>query len=185
MEAGDLEEMTKALKALSDKMRLRIVGLLAQRPRAVEELAAATGLSAPTISHHLGRLREAGLVASEREQYYAVYRLEHERLRRLAQRLGGRAEFVPAEALEGADAYDREVLSSFLVGGRLASIPRQRKKREAVLRYLVKQFEPGRGYSEREVNEILGAFHEDVATLRRELVSYGMLDRSQGEYRRP
>jgi biotin operon repressor len=185
MEIQELEAMVGIMKALSDVNRLRIVGLLARRPRAVEELAAATKLSAPTVSHHLSRLRAVGLVSSEREQYYTIYRLEQEPLLRLGQQLGGRtADIAPARGAEPEDAYDRGVLENFLVGGRLVSIPRQRKKREAVLRHLVKQFASGREYSEPEVNAVLGAFHEDVATLRRELVGYGMLDRNQGQYRR-
>src|SRR4051812_45499958 len=88
VESDDIAQMAAVFKALSDKMRLRIVGLLAERPRAVEELAAATGLSAPTVSHHLGRLRAAGLVSSGRDQYYAVYRLEEGKLHEVGRRLG-------------------------------------------------------------------------------------------------
>ena len=186
MKPLEFGEMVEVLKALSDANRLRIVGLLAQRPRAVEELAAATDLSAPTVSHHLSCLRSAGLVSSEREQYYAVYRLDRERLQRLGQRLAGLStELVPPDETQSPDPYDQNVLAAFLVGKRLTSIPRQRKKREVILRYLVAQFAIDRAYSEPEVNAVLGAFHDDVATLRRELVGYNLLDRSQGQYRRP
>jgi ArsR family transcriptional regulator len=183
METKELDEMTQTLKALSDKMRLQIVGLLAQQSRAVEELATALKLSPATVSHHLNRLKEAGLVTSEREQYYAMYRLDEARLQRIGQRLGGHPQrFAPST--DGADSYDQNVLDRFIVDGKLVSIPRQRKKRDVILRRLASCFEADRAYGEREVNEILGAYHEDVATLRRELIATRLLARSRGEYRR-
>ncbi len=51
------------MKALGDERRLSIVLLLAERPHAVTELQAATGLSQPLVSHHLKTLREHGLVS--------------------------------------------------------------------------------------------------------------------------
>jgi len=51
-----------------------------------------------------------------------------------------------------------------------------------VLRHIAHSFEQGTRYSERQVNEILARFHEDTATLRRELVGYGWLARERGQY---
>ena len=45
------------------------------------------------------------------------------------------------------------------------------------------RFEPGRDYSEKEVNEVLRGVHEDVAYLRRELVEHHYLERADGRYR--
>jgi hypothetical protein len=67
-----------------------------------------------------------------------------------------------------------------LPGGGLKTIPGQRKKLEAVLRYIAPAFEPGVRYSEAQVNEILKQYHEDTATLRRELVGYRFLQRTGG-----
>ena len=61
-------------------------------------------------------------------------------------------------------------------------IPRQRKKRLLLLDLLAQEFEPGRHYSEREVNEILGRFHDDTAALRRYLVDEEFMDREAGVY---
>ena len=74
------------------------------------------------------------------------------------------------------------MLRDFFDGERLRRIPAQRKKRVVVLRKLLERFERGRTYSEREVNELLGRAHEDVATLRRELVMYGFMERERGVY---
>ena len=45
---------------------------------------------------------------------------------------------------------------------------------------MLRAFEPGVRYTEKQVNEILGRFHEDTATLRQELVDYHMLAREGG-----
>src|SRR6266700_5124951 len=67
---------------------------------------------------------------------------------------------------------DARVVESFFTGeGRLRAIPAQRTKREIVLQRLAAAFEPDHTYGEREVNTILRRFHDDVATLRRELVA--------------
>jgi hypothetical protein len=79
------------------------------------------------------------------------------------------------------DAYDRKVVSDFTnPNGRLKTIPAQRKKLDAVLRQVVKAFEPGTRYSEKQVNEILSRFHDDTATLRRELVGSKLMQREGG-----
>jgi len=49
----------------------------------------------------------------------------------------------------------------------------------------VLRFSAGNRYSEKQVNLILRRFHADTATLRRELVGAGLLQRVQGEYWRP
>lgn len=73
----------------------------------------------------------------------------------------------------------------FAPDGRLRSIPAQRKKREVVLTRIAASFEPGRTYREREVNEILRRFHDDVASLRREMVVMKLLSRTRnGVYKR-
>lgn len=49
--------------------------------------------------------------------------------------------------------------------------------------HLLTRFERGREYAEREVNDILRTAHDDISTLRRELVDYRWLLRSDGVYR--
>ena len=125
----------------------------------------------------------AGLVSARAESYYNVYRLEEKVLEGIAEQFFSRNS-LPAIASEvDADAYDRKVVDDFLLPNRrLKTIPAQRKKREAILRYLVKSFEYDKQYTEQQVNEILSHFHEDTATLRRELIVYKMLARHAGLY---
>ena len=80
-----------------------------------------------------------------------------------------------------ADAYDNKVIKDYVrKDGSLKTIPAQRKKLEAILRYVVKAFEVNKRYSEKKVNEILSQYHEDTASLRRELVGYGLMKREGG-----
>jgi hypothetical protein len=107
------------------------------------------------------------------------YSLDPTALRALATPVAAGPE--PGES--GADDERPRVLRAFFDGERLRSIPAQRKKRVIVLQRLLERFTPGREYPEREVNDMLRVAHEDVATLRRELVDYGFLVRDRGIYR--
>jgi hypothetical protein len=74
------------------------------------------------------------------------------------------------------------VLRIFFVGERLATMPRRGRKRRIVLEHLAGWFEPGRRYSEAEVNDRLRVAHPDVAALRRYLVDEELLDRDADSY---
>jgi biotin operon repressor len=178
----DYSPLVTLFKALGDESRLRIVGLLAARPRAVEELASELALSASTVSHHLTRLRDAGLVQSDRDQYYQVYRFVPERLHDVAKVLLQKEAIAIPPSHDEAERYRQEVLGNFLVEGRLTKIPAQRKKREVILEFLADQFEPGRRYPEKEVNALIQRYHEDFCTLRRELIMGRLLKREAGVY---
>jgi predicted transcriptional regulator len=178
------EELVTFFKALADANRLKIVGLLAQQPYSVEQLAAILHLRPSTVSHHLSKLSEVGLVSAKADSYYNVYQLEEEALQK-TRLLFSQQDLATVIEDVDLDAYDRQVVEDYsLPDGSLKTIPAQRKKLEAVLRYVVKAFEPDVHYSEKQVNEILSRFHEDTATLRRELVGYGLMGREGdgGEY---
>ena len=177
------EQLLTFFKALADANRLKIVGLLAQQPYSVEQLAALLNLRPPTVSHHLKMLSEAGLVSARAESYYNVYQLESSALENIVKNLGTQDRLPSMAAEVDLEAYDRKVLRYILLpDGRLKVIPAQRKKREVILRHILKEFQPGVHYTEKEVNEVLVRFHEDSATLRREMISYKMMKRAEGEY---
>jgi predicted transcriptional regulator len=174
------EELVAFFKALADANRLKIVGLLAQQPYSVEQLAAILDLRPSTISHHLSKLSEVGLVSARADSYYNVYQLEQETLQK-TRLLFSQQDLAAVVENVDLDAYDRKVVEDYsTTDGRLKTIPAQRKKLEAVLRYVVTAFEPGVRYSEKQVNEVLSRYHEDTATLRRELVGYGLMQREGG-----
>ena len=82
-------------------------------------------------------------------------------------------------------SYTQKVLHAFIVDGRLTSIPAKERKRQVVLRFLAEtDFEDGREYPEREVDQRLALRHPDVAAIRRYLVDGRYLERQAGIYRR-
>lgn len=175
------EELLTFFKAMADATRLKIVGLLAKEPLSVEQLAEMLNLSASTVSHHLSKLLQAGLVSVRPESYYNIYRLELQTMERMANRMLVPETYPAAAAGADPEAYDRKVVGNFTTrDGRLKTIPAQRKKLDAILRHVVQAFEPGVRFSERQVNKILSGFHEDTATLRRELVGAHLLQREGG-----
>jgi predicted transcriptional regulator len=176
------EYLLEFFKALADEKRLQIVGLLAQRDYSVEELAAILELSSATVSHHLRRLANAGLVRAVADQHYHVYSLERDALREKSEQILSQGTLEEATENLDLDAYDRKVLHDWIEDGRLKAIPRQWKKREVILRYLVEEFEWERRYSEREVNQIISRLHDDYATLRRELIETKRLARDHDIY---
>lgn len=174
-------ELLTFFKALSDANRLKIVGLLSQQELSVEQIAEMLGLSPSTISHHLGKLTRVGLVSARPESYYNIYRLEPKTLEIMSKRLLAE-ETLPEVAAEiDLDAYDRKVVKNYTYpDGRLKDIPLQMKKLAAILKYVVKDFEFGARYTEKEVNEMLEKYHMDYALLRRELVEFGLMAREGG-----
>lgn len=175
MEADRLDRFATLFKALADPARLRILGYLAERPCAGHELAAQLSLTPPTISHHMRKLTDAGLVTATTEAQSRIYTLRTDELRLLAS--------TATAAVEQEDGDEARTLRAFFDGDRLKQIPAQRKKRVVILRHLLTRFNPGQEYVEREVNDILKVANEDFATLRRELIDYGFMTRDKGIYR--
>ena len=175
------EELVTFFKALADKNRLKIVGLLAEKSYSVEELSELLQLKPPTVSHHLAKLVEAGLVKSHSESYYNVYQLDQSVLEAKTRSMFSQQELASVASEVDADAYDKKVIKDYSRrDGSLKTLPSQRKKLEAILRYVVRAFDVGKRYSEKQVNEILSHYHEDTATLRRELVGFGLMKREGG-----
>jgi len=187
------EQLIPTFKALADRSRLRIVGLLAGGHwMAVEDLAAALDLTPGTIVHHLNRLRAAGLVESRPRPPYVEYSLQIGRLAELGARLdrierdvrSAGEEQVAADMPAWAEPKDVRVLRAFFEGDRLLSIPAQHNKRMVILRYLAETvFEQGQEYPEKEVNMRLALRHPDTASLRRYLVDEGFMSRANAIYR--
>jgi biotin operon repressor len=175
------EELVDFFKAFADANRLKIVGLLARQPYSVEELAVLLDLKASTVSHHLAKLAQIGLVSAKADSYYNIYQLDEKALQSKSRDLFSQENLAAAVVDVDADAYDNKVVKDYVrKDGSLKTIPAQRKKLEAVLRYVVKAFELNKRYSEKKVNEILSQYHEDTASLRRELVGYGLMKREGG-----
>ena len=127
-------ELVDFYKALAETNRLKIVGLLAGHAYSVEELAALLKLKPSTVSHHLAKLTQVGLVSARTESYYNVYRLEEKALEQKTRRLLSREDFSTAVEDVDLDTYDRKVIADYTrKDGSLKTIPAQQKKLEASL----------------------------------------------------
>ncbi len=184
MPPEDFETLLHFFKVLADENRLKILGILATREYSVEELAALLQLKAPTISHHLARLKEQELVKMRTEGNTHFYQLNADKLHQTSKGLLSAekvAGLVPLQDLE-SNAWEHKVLRDFFEGPALKEIPANRKKRSVVLRWLARLFIPGTRYSEAQVNEILQRHHPDAALLRREMIGEHLLQRETGIY---
>lgn len=179
------DELVALLKCLADRSRLRIVRVLAAEDLYVELLSERLALAPSTVSFHLRKLAEAGIVSSYRTQYYVMYALNREKLDHNLLVLVSASAGDEDEQGRREEAYRQRVVDSFFEYGCLAAIPRQRKKKRIVLEVAAERFEPGRVYSEREVNDVLSPIYDDVCTLRRDLVGEGLLARDARGYWRP
>ncbi|MFN8421247.1 MAG: metalloregulator ArsR/SmtB family transcription factor [Anaerolineae bacterium] len=186
-QAGILE----LLKALADDSRLTMLRLLNEREYSVGELAARVELGEPTVSHHLARLREVGLVTLRMAGNQRFYQLHAGGLARFKQlmstleQMPAAPEFVESddrwiEAL-GWSADDQEVLKKYTQNGRITSLPSRQKQTLVLLRWLATKFQPDTLYTELQVNAIIKAVYEhDFVSLRRDLVDFGYLRRERG-----
>ena len=171
-------------KCLADKSRQQILKSLAVEDMYVERLAQRLGLTAATVSFHLKKLAQAGAVSSYKSQYYTMYALNRDLFdTTILDIVQEESEEADLQA-QRDEAYRQHVLDSFFQDGRLKTNPAQRKKKHIVLQALAQQFEPHHIYPEPEVNAILARYHDDVCTLRRDLVGEGLLERdAQGYWR--
>jgi ArsR family transcriptional regulator len=87
LSADEAQELAVRLKALADPGRLRLLSLLLAsetQEACTCDLTEPLGLSQPTVSHHLKKLAEAGLVVGERRGVWTYYRVVPEALRGIA-----------------------------------------------------------------------------------------------------
>jgi hypothetical protein len=188
MNPETVQDLLGFFRVFSDVDRLKIAGLLARGDATVEEIGTRLGIAAPEVSRHLARLVDAGFALARDEAGTRTYRFDAAALEARARNVNRAAGRPQVAVDENLPALERKVLASFFEpAGNLKTIPMQYTKFRIVLHRLANEFQPGTVYSERQVNDILGRFHEDTATLRRGLVDEKLLSRSRSgsEYVRP
>jgi hypothetical protein len=163
----------EVLQALSDPARLALLARIAEAGDAGCPLETAAR-DARSARKQVARLSAAGLVEARGGAFVA--RLD--RIRDAVDELAG-----AADEGGGGPARVRALFSR----GRLVEIPRAPELRMELLRFLAERFEPGRAYTEHDVNALLREVHDDHAALRRYLVDAGLLVRDDAgtSYRRP
>lgn len=176
MTDDDYHRAIRLLDLLCDADRLRLIGRLIEGNSTITELAAELSMKPQAVARHVRSLEDAGLLRKDAGDGTLEFDIAS-----LRERL---AELRPeaAEPFRDESDDDGRVLRAFVEGGRLVHLPTQRSRWQVVLSWLAGQFDVGREYPEPEVNEILGAIHEDHATLRRRLVDEGYMARERGVY---
>jgi hypothetical protein len=159
---------------LAEPRRLRVLAAVVLGAQTPTEVMERTGLTLRDVADALRRLSDGGLVSSTPP---LVVRFDA-----FVESVRSAAAARPAPEALDPDQARAAVLRTFLVDGRLVSIPAARSKRRVVLEHIVAAFEPGVRYPEREVDAILRAWHPDYAALRRYLVDEALLAREAGVY---
>ncbi len=170
-------------KALANENRLKILGLLARQEYTGEELAAILAIQPATVSHHLARLLEIGLVSARAEGYYCVYALRAEQLREQSDEHVSVDAFLRLTHDLDLQAYENRVLHEYVQpDNRIQEIPGQIRPRKIILNFAIRKFKPGVRYSEKQVDRILRKIHDDPAALRNALLTFKLLTQDENGY---
>ncbi len=181
MPEADIATLLAFFKAMANESRLRIVGLLAERERSVQELAELLEITEPTVSHHLSMLKGLGLVSVRSEGVTHWHALRPESLNDFSKAMFDRSNV--AAMAKPVQSWEDKVLGVFLQpDGKFIHLPASRRKRWVLLKWLAAQVDEGRRYKEAEINEILQRRHWDCATMRREMIGWRMMARQDGIY---
>ena len=169
------EDILDFVKALASPERLKVVGMLAERPASLDALSATLGISPTDLTEHLDQLTAAGVVSQDAGQFKldeaAVEKFRREKLHR------PREVFTPPDHLNAEESKIIQKLAA--PDGSLKRLPIQLKQLKAVLNYILPVFSPGVDYTEKQVNALLIRFHPDSAALRRYLVEDGLIRRER------
>ncbi|MFB8426809.1 metalloregulator ArsR/SmtB family transcription factor [Priestia megaterium] len=179
-----LDKLVNYHKAVGDPTRIRIISLLKKGPLHGQAIAYKLGLQPPTITHHISKLRDVGLVYQRRQGNIIYFYLDSERLEYNSKAILN----IGEESMENQDSkinnQDKlSIVKNFINSdGTLKQIPSQRKKKNVILAYLIRDLHQGKTYEERDLNEYIKNYHEDYATIRRELIMQHFMYRQNGEY---
>lgn len=165
-------------KAVADPNRLKIISLLSSGPKVVEELAVELNISVSTAFFHLEKLKAASLVSDEKVQYYRRYSLNRDLLDKSIMEI-----IVAGSAGGDCRRFNEAAVGECFKDGKLIKLPVQRFKRQAVLEEAAKVLESKRGLTEREVDIRLSEIYEDFIVLRKEMLAFGMIEKTEsGKY---
>lgn len=147
-----------------------------------KQIAGKQGIAHSTVRHQRFVFKER---AQQAKLYLAVYQMVEQATRERKDE-----EFLDIH--EGAKMVDDryiitkkeedKVKKNFLISEsplRMKAIPKGEKRKLVLLRLIVKEFETGKRYKEKELNQILWGIYEDFVTLRRYLIEYGFMDRTK------
>ncbi|ANE48036.1 ArsR family transcriptional regulator [Paenibacillus swuensis] len=170
-----LDKLVSFHKAVGDVTRIRILAMLKDGPLHGQALAGKLGVTPPTITHHMTKLREVGLVFERRDKNNVYFHLDEKSLKQQAGAIVNKVTASISE-LDGDEAAalvkeKQSVIRNFFAGdGTLKQMPAQRKKKLYVLEHMAATLQPNQKYTEKEINEFIKRYHPDFATIRREFI---------------
>ncbi|CAM3763897.1 metalloregulator ArsR/SmtB family transcription factor [Mesobacillus thioparans] len=180
-----LDRIVAFHKAMGDPTRIRIVALLARGPLHGQAIAGKLGLTPPTITHHIKKLRDVNVIIERRDKNTIYFHLNESVIKQQTQSLGRliMKKEEEVEALIDQNIERQKVIENFMTKeGKLKNIPAQRKKKLLIFEYMVRGLKVGKKYPEKELNEYIKKFHEDYATIRREFIINHYMYREKGIY---
>ncbi|WP_066370067.1 metalloregulator ArsR/SmtB family transcription factor [Neobacillus fumarioli] len=179
-----LNKIVEFHKALGDLTRVRIIALLQQGPLHGQAIAGKLGLKPPTITHHMTKLREVGLIKERRDKNTIYFSLNTKILEMSAKAIltVGRGRDANMDMAVTVEEREEIIRNLFTNDGKLKNFPAQRKKKLVVLEHMIQGLEFGKVYSEKELNEYLKQYYDDFATLRRELIMCQFMYRENNQY---
>jgi predicted transcriptional regulator len=178
----NVEESIEIMKALADTSRLMILNSLFEKAQYAEELSERIGLSASTISFHLKKMEEAGLLKKYKLQYYHMYEINDSVFGKTLE------QFVKFDNIEKyaqekrIENYKQKVIKSFFKGNKLIRLPSQNMKKWIVLEVILQKFSPSKEYTEQEINDVIKPIYDDYCTIRRALVDEKLMIRRSSSY---
>lgn len=182
-----LDKVVAFHKALADPTRIRLLFLLKDGPLHGQALAEKLGVSAPTITHHMTKLRQVALVKETRDKNTIYFELDRQFFDRNSQTLY--QALFESENPQEVNTMDRDIHleesvlhNFFLADGTLKQIPAQRKRKLIVFEHLLNGLKVGEKYTEAEINQHILRFHEDYCTIRREFIINHFMYRENGVY---
>jgi hypothetical protein len=180
-----LNKLVTFLKTVGDPTRIRMIALLSGGPLHGQAIAGKLGLTPPTITHHLKKLREINAVYERRDKNTIYFYLNESLIR---QQANGLIQLFDKQEGELKDMVElnmerQKVIHNFISkDGKLKNIPVQRKKKLIVFEHLIRGLVIGKKYEEKEINEYIKQFHDDFATIRREFIINHYMYRENGIY---
>ena len=184
--------LQQTVSVLTDRSRLKLVGLLSFQAYTLEELASSLGIKVSLVARHIRKLQHLGLVdmRSERADSVPHYTLNMESFSLLTaswynsptsqESLSPGDEIACDESV--FDAWECEIIRRFFAGTRLTTIPAGQKNLGIIVKWFAHLFEVGTCYQEKEVNEIIQRHYSDYAFFKKDLVGRGFLRRDHGVF---
>lgn len=179
-----LDRLVAFHKTIGDPTRIRIISLLAAKPWNGQALAGKLGLTAPTITHHLKKLREINVVYERREKNTIYFYLNKSVITHQADALIKLFQFEKGvDEVEVTNEEAAKIIDNFIgADGKLKNIPAQRKKKLIIFCHIVKGLKEGKKYDEKELNDYIKRYFDDYATIRREFIINHFMYRENNIY---